>query len=167
MVTWTVEERYGGVVEFWSVRLALARIRRFGFPRHEWPDRLQELVLEIMAFKFDPAKANGASKTTAVCGLINKRLVSAWRATQRYERRIARLRPEECYSDQAGLRLDVRTALANLPPRERSVGEGICRGQSVSEIARALGCGRATVRRLRENIRQRFMALRLDAWVLS
>jgi DNA-binding NarL/FixJ family response regulator len=165
MATRTVTKDYGGVVEPSAVRLALARIRRFGFPRHEWPDLLQKLALEISGFAFDPAKANGATELTAICCLVDRRLISALRAKRRYQKRIGKVRPEDAYEEQPGLRLDVREALAGLSPREQAVCEGLSRGDTISEIAKALECGRATIRRLIEKIRQRFTALGLDGWV--
>jgi len=160
-----VANDYTGVVEPRVVHLALGRMRQFGIPRHEWDDVLQEVAIRIAVFHFDPAKANGASRSTAACGVITKYLLSAKRSEERYCRCLERVRPEETYEDLTPLRLGVRSAVARLSPREQAVALQLMRGASISHIAETLRCDRSTVRRLIAGIRRQFQAQDLQGWV--
>lgn len=158
--------RYDGVVEAWKVTLIRSRARRFGIPRHEWPDIEQEIVLEVMAFRFDAAKAKGAQEATALTALIDNRL-------KMYLRRAnARSRAEERNAVFAAARgavgvpvdetgaasaaLDVRRAVAAISPAEQAVCTALSRGASVRQIAAVRGCSRARVQRTVLDIRRHF-----------
>ncbi len=57
---------YDGLVERWIVDLIAARARRMGFRTGEIPDIQQQIILEVMAFRFDADKSNGAKESTAL-----------------------------------------------------------------------------------------------------
>ena len=160
-----VANDYRGVVDLRVVHVALGRLRRFGIPRHEWADVLQEVVIRAAGFRFDPAKANGASRSTAACGVITKYLLSYMRSEERRCRRLDHVRPDEVYEDRTSLRLDVRSAVARLSPREQVVCCHLMLGESIRLISETLGCDRSTVRRLIAGIRRQFHALDLRGWV--
>lgn len=155
---------YGKEIEPWKIKLALSRIRRFGFPKHEWNDLLQELVMEILQFRYEPQRSNGAKESTALCALINNQLSTIRRAKEREWNKLAeyaaRLRASApSYVDRTALRLDVREVLGTLTPRQRSVCAGLSQGDSIRQIARSLDCAWHTVKRAFEAIRERFQAM--------
>lgn len=159
---------YDGCIEQWKINLALSRIRAFDFPKDQWPDLLQRLVLAMSQFQFDPN--NGAKESTALYTLINHQLNSVRRAQMREEQRLARHRActvirSIAQEDRIDLRLDVRLAVAALPALQRSVCIGLLQGDTVNQIAANLGCTWHAVRRVVARIRARFAALGLDAWV--
>lgn len=169
---------YEGCVEPWKFDLALARIRAFRLPKDRWEDSLQQLAVAIVGFRYTPNRANGAKESTALCTLINNQLRFQRRAEQREQARLTRHRdglgltpanadrhPLLTYEDDVPLRLDVRLATANLPPRQQAVCEGLSRGDSVRQIADALGCSWHAVRRLIAGIRAHFKQIGLDGWV--
>ena len=163
---------YGGVIECWKVELALRRIRRFGFPRHEWNDALQELVMEILCFNYDSDRANGATEATVLCSLINNQLMTMQRAKERRRRKLeehmARLRDEDfsCL-DKTPLCLDVQEAASTLTPYERHICAGLRQGDSVRQIARNLGSTWHAVKGAILGIRARFQAMGLEGWVVK
>jgi len=160
-----VANDYTNVVKPQVVHLALDCMRQFGIPRHEWADVLQELAIRVTAFRFDPAKSNGASPSTAAGGIVKKYLLASRRAEERYRRRLERVRLDETFEAPTGLRLDVRSALGCLSPRERDVCLGLMRGETIGHIAEMLDCDRSTVRRIIAGVRRQFHAQDLQGWV--
>ena len=162
----TMENRYDGVVGPEVVKHAVKKMRQMGFPRDEWEDLLQELAIEVLAFRFQEGKSNGATRTTALCAMVNNRLISLWRSRQRYLRRLELLEPDEsCDAPPMGLAADVRDALAAMTPKERQVCRGLVEDVSISQMARLMRCHRATVRRLINGVRHAFRRLGLNGWV--
>ncbi len=160
---------YDGLVEPWKVELIISRAKCMGFRRDEIDDVQQELILDVMNFRYDVAKSNGATETTALIALIDNRLKKLVRAQSRYRARIDQLREEAEHSyepmtaDERAI--DMRDAIAALPPRERDVCRALADGCSRHEIARQLGCGWHTVDRLIRRIRDHFQKIGLDGWV--
>ena len=155
---------YADLVEPWKVRLIVERAKRFKIPPQQWPDIQQEIILDIMDFRFDPAKSNGAKLSTLLTAVIDNRLKMILRANSRNQNRNGEPR-SNVFEDTTALELDVRQALASLPPRQKAVCLRLSRGESISRIAQTLGCGRATVRRLRDRLRDQFTDMGLDGWV--
>ena len=160
---------YDGVLDEWKLDLARRRLRRFGFSESEQRDVLQELVLKIKRFRFDPAKRNGSSESTALRCVIDRHLLSRLRTRRRHQKKVRRYgrlasRETDVNGSAVLLRLDVRNALETLPPRQRAVCEGIARGDTKTQIAADLGCSTQTVRRLLKHIRERFQVMGLDGW---
>ncbi|GJQ27334.1 MAG: hypothetical protein HBSAPP02_23660 [Phycisphaerae bacterium] len=159
---------YDGCIEQWKINLALSRIRAFGFSRDQWPDLLQCLALAISKVRFDPTK--GAKESTVLYVVINNHLISVRRAQAREDRRVTRHR--SCADIRSisqlsplDLQLDVRLAVAELPPLERSVCVGLMQGSTIRQIASDLGFTWNAVRRLVANVRARFAQLGLDGQV--
>ena len=160
---------YEGKVPQWKVNLTLGRIRAFGFPKDEWQDVLQDVVVDIMKFRFDAARANGAKESTALCAVVNNRLMSIMRGRERSRDRTRRHAAAVpfLYEDRTELQLDVRSVVASLAPFEQTVCAGLARGDSRHQIALALGCGWYKVDRAVEAIRARFEELGLEDWLCA
>lgn len=170
---------YGPEVERWKVRLIVDRARRFGFAADELADVQQEVILDVMAFRFDQTRSNGATEATALRAVIDRRLKAIRRAKARYERRVEHLKsalgasegephqgqPVSRPRDSASLAVDVRDALAMLSPEDRSLCLGLAEGKTIRQIAAERRCSWSKVQRQVERIRRRFQALGLDGWV--
>ena len=164
---------YGELIENWKAALIVSRAIRIGFRRHDLEDVQQQIVVAILDFEFDPAKSNGASEATAITALIDKQLKAIQRARARYSKRVVEHTDEsrekasmslaDRYSaGQVAQSLDVREAVADLPPPEQQICTALADGLSVNEIARALGVGWHTIRRQVCGIRGYFEFLGLD-----
>ena len=162
---------YDGLIEPWEIGLALSRIVELGFPRHQWNDLLQELVVEMLGFRHDP---EGAKESTALYAVVSNRLASSMRAGCRDGGRSTSLEallaagddetpqsPTFRFEDKGPMRLDVQEAIESL----EGCLPGPLRGETVWQIARRLGCGWHTVNRALARIRGRFRRLGLDGWL--
>ena len=158
-----------GFAEPWQAELALARVRRFGFPEHEWPDLLQELALKVGKFAFDKAKSNGAKQSTVLRTVIDRHLATRNRSKRRAEHSARKFRRcvlhQGVCEDPVELRTDVRQLVGTLTPKQQAVCEGFGSGRSLAEIAAQLGCGIASVRRAKARIRKRFGEAGLQGWL--
>jgi len=160
---------YEGQVPQWKVNLALGRIRAFGFPRDQWQDVLQEVVIDILKFRFDTTRSNGAKESTALCAVVNNRLKSIMRNGERSRERTRQYAAATSllYEDRTELQLDVRSVVASLAPFEQTVCAGLARGDSRHQIALALGCGWYKVDRAVVAVRARFEELGLEDWLCA
>lgn len=161
---------YDGIVDAWKVDLIVARARRMGFRRDEIDDAQQGMILDVVSFRYDAAKSNGAQESTALQSVIDNHLKKMCRTTARYRARVDRLREEpipECVFPDSARVIDVRSAVATLPEREREVCRALGEGYSKQEIARLLHCGWHTVDRLVRRIREHFETLGLDAYLAA
>jgi len=171
--------RYDGYVSQWKVNLALSRIKAFSFPPDQWPDLLQDLMLAVADFNFQPELSNGLTESQILYGLINNRLRSVHRAQQRDQQQMQRyykhlgLNPENpqedhprfTTEDHPEIKLDIQAAIATLPPREQQVCQKLMNGLSAREIAKELGVGRASIETSIQRIRKAFTDLELQAWL--
>lgn len=159
---------YEGIIEPWKVKLIISRAKRCGFKPHEYPDALQEAVLVVLEFKYDPNHAAGASECTALVPIIDNRLRNMKRAATRYRQRLDRLSQQitEFSTEEIDPRvIDVASAVADLSPRQQQVCRGLADGLSIAQLARQMGCGWHTVQRIIDGLRQRFEDLGLKGWV--
>jgi len=159
---------YDGVLEKWKVNLILHRAKRHGFRPHEIPDVLQEAVLVVLEFEYDPNHANGATERTALTTIIDNCLRKIKRSGARYRMHLERLGQDasEYSRDEVDLRaVDVAAAMADLSAREQAVCRGLADGMSKAQIAKQMGCGWHTVERIIRRLRQRFEQLGLEGWV--
>jgi RNA polymerase sigma factor (sigma-70 family) len=158
-----------GFAEPWQAELALARVRRFGFPEHEWPDLLQELAMKVGEFTFDTAKSNGAKQSTVIRTVIDRHLATRNRSKRRAEHSARKFRRcvlhQGMCEDPVELRTDVRQLVGTLTPKQQAVCEGFGSGRSLAEIAAQLGCSIASVRRAKARIRKRFGEAGLQGWL--
>lgn len=151
---------YDGLVEPWKVDLIIARAKCMGFRCDEIDDVQQELILDVVSFRYETAKSNGASETTALIALIDNRLKKLVRAQARYRAHVDQFRQEadRSYEPVTGdeRAIDVNSVVASLAEREREVCRALGFGLTRNEIAKSLGCGWYTVDRIVGRIRQRF-----------
>lgn len=157
---------YDGVVEPWKVELIVSRAKRLGFRRHDLEDVQQELILDVMSFRYDRAKSNGATETTALTALIDNRLKKLIRSEARYRAHLEQFMKDSERANEPARddrpAVDVWNAVQALTPRERTVCHALARGRSKHAVARMLGCGWHTVDRLVRRIREHFRELGLE-----
>jgi len=135
------------------------------------------IVLDILSFRFDEAKSNGACERTALTSLIDRRLMTILRTKKRYEKHVEPM-PATTRDDgdgesepftepieQESLAMDVRDAIAALPAEEQAVCTALADGESIAEIARRLGRNWHAANKLVARVRQHFEVLGLDAWI--
>jgi DNA-directed RNA polymerase specialized sigma24 family protein len=159
---------YDGIIEKWKVNLIIHRAKRCGFRPHEIPDALQEAVLVVLEFEYDPEHAEGATERTALVPVIDNRLRKMKRAATRYRMHLERLGEDatEFSRDEVDPRaMDVASAIGDLSPRDREVCQGLADGLSIAQLAKQMGCGWHTVARVIRRLRQRFEDIGLEGWV--
>ncbi len=54
--------KYDGIIDQWKVDLIIHRAKLLGFRQHEIPDALQEIVLVVIKFEYDPNKPTAPPK---------------------------------------------------------------------------------------------------------
>jgi RNA polymerase sigma factor (sigma-70 family) len=165
-----LKNSYQGAIADWQVRLIAARARKFGFRGPDLEDAEQQIALELLAFRFDEARSNGATPATAVTSLIDRQLRKMRRSEERFRDRNERiaLREEPCCDDlrDSQLTLDVQAAIAALPPFSRKVCSLRQRGLSIREMAQQLGTHWHRVRDEVQRIREHFSRLGLHGWIV-
>lgn len=158
---------YDGLVESWKVDLIISRAKRLGFRCDEMEDVQQELILDLMNFRYDAEKSNGAMETTALIALIDNRLKKLRRSETRYRAHLEQLKMERKQAnisapDESWVN-EVRDFVETFPMRERTVCHALSLGYSKHEIARMLNCGWHTIDRIVARIRQWFEERGFDA----
>jgi RNA polymerase sigma factor (sigma-70 family) len=170
---------YVGVVEQEVPRLVVSRARRLRIGRDEIDDLQQQIVPKLSEFQYDASRSNGASRTTAMTGLIDRQIKAYLRAKYRYQKRLERLQVMSGASgysrpvwphhvtqpEPVDLRMDLAAAMATLSARDRRICQGLADGLTVKVIAQQLGCGRDTISRAIVRIRAAFTAAGLRAWI--
>ncbi len=160
--------KYDGVLEQWKVDLITHRAKLLGFRPHELPDALQETVLVVLEFKYEPNHANGATERTALTTVIDCRLRKLKRSAIRYGAHVERFghSTTEFSRDEVDAgRMDIADAVADLTEREQAVCRCLADGRSKADAARELGWGWHTVDRIASQLRTRFEELGLDWWM--
>lgn len=147
-----------------KLELVRSRAVRFGLKRHDLEDAVQDVILDLLEFTPDPDKANGASESTILVTVIDRRLIKWLRAQKRYQDTLERcgaMLPageEPMASDNTEAQdaaIDVTALLADLPEFEQQVGRLLSDGDSAYSIARELGVGRRAVETAMAVIRER------------
>jgi len=159
---------YDGLVEQWKVDLIVGRAKCMGFRNDEIPDIQQEIILDVLEFRYDPTKSNGAKERTALQTLIDNRLRHIRRTTMREKAKVERIRDQirqSCDDAEQQCALDVHDAVAALSPREQVVCRALAEGRSKHEIAKQMGWGWHTVDRLVRRIRDHFEKVGLVGWI--
>ncbi len=166
--------RYPAVLTNWQNNLIIARAKRMGLRGHEVLEAQQEIALHVAAFQHQPERSNGASEATALTAVIDRRLKMLRRAGARYQRRqqrahLLRVRPSDHRQDldRHLLAVDVRDAIAGLPPTEQLVCQLLGQGATIASIARTLCCSWHSAQRIIENIRTQFRGKGLDGWIID
>ena len=160
---------YEGVAEVWKIELAILRAKRVGLRRHDLEDAMQELMMEVVRFCYDPAKARGMTEQQALCGLLDRRLIDILRARRRHFRTEDPVTPLEEHCDPHPKDLervvDVRLALNRLGRLDRRICDLFCAGHGVIETAEALGVSSWQVRSRLDELRVLFRRLALDEYL--
>jgi len=147
---------YDGVVEAWKVELALRRAKRKGFRRHDLEDAMQMLVLVMLDFKYDPARANGLSEKQALSGLIDRRLIDAVRNNRRHDCQVSDENIDKKVDPRSNsheIRAELSEAITKFDSVDRTIYEGLGNGLTIQELAEQMNCGWHTIMRRVENIR--------------
>ncbi len=164
----------------WKTDLIQIRARRLGFQTHELEEIQQDLLPNVVDFRFDPSKANGGTERTALTKIIDNQLIKIVRSRGRYQKMVNTVAEQTqhdkaCREDLAeatGItewdrQHDVADCLQRLDDNDRLVCEALADGEAVSQIARRLGLSWSAMESVIARIRQRFTAMGLDAWVRS
>jgi DNA-binding NarL/FixJ family response regulator len=127
----------------------------------------QEVILEVIGFRFDPSK--GAAECTPLTALIDHRLKAIRRKAKRYAARITSAgdtmtltEGRLLYEDSTAIRLDVMAAMSRLTRDEIAICLRLIEGQSVRQIARRLHRGWHSINRIVAGIRKHFRLMGLD-----
>lgn len=151
---------YDGLVEPWKIELIVNRAKQMGFRGSDLDDIQQDIIQDLMCFRFDPAKSNGASESTVLIAVIDHYLTDKLRSDSRRRVCLDRLASEikQSYDPTQDERriLDMQRVIETLPPRERDICNLLAQGCSIHEIAKMRVWGWHTVERLIGNIRERF-----------
>jgi RNA polymerase sigma factor (sigma-70 family) len=147
--------------------LIRSRAVRFKIKRHDLEDAVQEVIMDLLEFTPDPEKANGASESTILVTVIDRRLNKWLRAQKRYQDMVERcgamLPSDEELTTESDIEtsdvgIDVSALLADLPEFEQQVGQLLSEGENATSIARELGVKRPVVCEAIQFIRERFQA---------
>lgn len=143
--------------------LIRSRAVRFGIRRHDLEDAIQDVILDLLEFTPDPDKTNGASESTILIAVIDRRLMEWLRTRSRYQDMVERcgaMLPSEeelltnsCI-DESDSAMDVANVLAILSEFEQRVAQMLAEGHSPYAIADELGVGRRAVNAAVEVIRE-------------
>lgn len=153
---------YGNLLPAEKLELIHQRALLKGVRRQDLDDLLQLAVMEVLAFKFEPAKANGATETTALIAVIDNCINFFWRKAARYRNRVKRFDEEEPGNviepnydpaPQALLADTLEAAVAMLPAREREICELLGKGFKRHEVEARLNLTRWEYRHSEQIIR--------------
>ena len=157
---------YAGVIEDWKFDLMVARARRMGFRGDDLEDALQNLAMEVIAFRYDPERARGRKESTVLTELFDFRLRDMRRKQQRDTKRDDLVAKEQRRNDTdfaAAERISSKAEISilseTLAPFDQKVLEQLLDGKSISDIAAKLDCrwhtARDSVKRIEEKLRQK------------
>ncbi|WP_437226074.1 sigma-70 family RNA polymerase sigma factor [Planctomicrobium sp. SH661] len=156
--------------------LIRSRAVRFGLKRHDLEDAVQDVTIDLLEFTPDPEKMNGASESTVLIAVIDRRLMEWLRTQKRYQDLVDRcgamLPSDDVLLSESSIEasdtaLDVATVLAGLPEFERQVGQMLSEGHNATSIARELGVKRPFVCEAMTAIRERFTSAGLGGEELA
>lgn len=153
--------------------LVKCRARIMGFRRHDLEDAVQEVMLSVLEFEYDPEQPDGGAETTALTTVIDRKLVSLKRVNRRHAR-IAQWATDELAAKCQGLedgpsseddranhcltKEEVACIIAKMDDDMQQVCQLLMDGQTTNAIAAQLGMGWERVVRLVSLIRERFAA---------
>jgi len=151
--------RYEGAMDAWKEELLVKRAKRFRLSGPDLEDALQDTAMEMLAFRFDPAKDAGGGERAALTSVIDNRLKMFIRDKAKYktlvERHSLELR-KDAYEENLDLRKMILEAKATLSAFDIQVCEGLESGMSLSQIGEEADCAWSTVRKAVQRIRAAF-----------
>lgn len=148
-----------------KLQLIRSRAVQLGIRRHDLEDAIQEAMLELLEFSPDPEKTNGASESTILTKVIDRRLFKWLRDRNHHQEIVERswlMMPseEELLTDSrvegSDTEMDVATLVSELPEFEQRVARMLSEGHTATSIARELGVDRRITNAAVECIRARF-----------
>ena len=168
------DNSYGNLLKPWQVKLIAKRARRFGFRDDELPDLEQRIVPKLICAQFH--KNGSAGATTFSIRIIDRQLSSVLRDRKRSVRRInAEALPLEIASENSlaivdgiehlCLKMDLQDALIRLTSEERYICISLQRGDSQTDIARALRKSSPTIYEKTKSMALKFRLWGLDAYL--
>lgn len=134
--------------------LIRSRAVRLGLRRHDLEDAVQDVMLDLLEFSPDPEKTNGASESTILVAVIDRRLMEGLRTRNRYQDMVERCgamlpSEDELLVDgefgSCDLAMDVDTILSQLSDFEQRVGRMLMAGHTITSITREFKVGRQCV----------------------
>ena len=158
----------------WKLDLARRRARRLGFRGHDLDDAVQEIIVAVLEFEYDPALSNGASQSTVLTAVIDRQLKGLLRAKRRRDRRqevvleeLGRARGTSTNGDvdEPFLGEDVAQAVEQLPAHLQAICSGLANGESMTALAQRLGYNWYTLQRHVDEIREHFQKHGMDGWL--
>ena len=156
--------------------LIRSRAVRFGIKRHDLEDAVQDVIIDLLEFTPDPDKTNGATESTVLIAVIDRRLMEWLRTQKRYQGMLERcgaMLPsgdELAYDssvEASDTMMDVASLLAELPEFEQQVGQLLTEGHNATSIARKLRVKRPAVCEAMNVIRERFTSAGLGGEELA
>ena len=144
--------QYSGALEFWQIRLAFGRIKRFKLPPHTWDDVMQDLAIILWTFEFDPDKAGETKVETILTRMMDNHIRMLRRCYARHQTMLERLeemlkmtQPEPPIPDDLAAYSELHETIASLPEFQREVCKALMHGDSIQAIADDTGRARGTI----------------------
>jgi hypothetical protein len=163
--------QYHGVIAQWKVNLIIDRARMAGFRSHEMDDILQDLILVLLDYTYDPNHHTGAEERTALTTVIDYQLTKRKRAEKRYAGRLERYAPQVRQFSTEEVTDCLSTELAgiwnDLSARQRHICLELAKGYTRARIAQDMACGWHTVDMVIAELHRKFTAWDLDCEVLA
>lgn len=166
---------YNGLIEDWKLELIIDRAKRFGIPKHDWPDVQQSAVLDILKFEYDAGKNNTAKENTILTAIIDHKIISLIRKESLHQKTFEEYLERKgywntdqecfCYAVQYGFREDLQHALMQLDDQQRFVCLGLIDGLSMRKIAQKLKCRQSAIKQIIDSIRDIFEQLGVNEWL--
>ena len=173
-----LEDQYAQALDKWKIRVVARRASRFGLSAQDTEDLLQEIIPELAALKYDPAKANGKTEISIVTTLVDNRIKDALRKESsrqqmldefREHRGVAAMTEEDLppvlqqeanYGDVAA----VHEVLEALSGDEAKIADFLLRGWNPSDIADELNWNWHRVKRVIIKLRAKFEQMGFSEW---
>lgn len=161
------ENQYEGVVSTNVVKMIRRITEKLGISQDDQSDAEQTVILEVLQFEFDPEKSNGGSEETVLYSLALNTLKSFVRAKARHAQKLENysvffpIDPDsgEYIPPQEGtkfLDIDVRIALAQLPPAKQELCHRLMNGEQRKDICEKYGLSKRALSEVIDEIREAF-----------
>ncbi len=173
----TLEElvrNYKGCCELWKIKLAASSIVELGIPPQDWEDLMQEMMLWVASFRYNP-QVHAASESTVLGTRIRSRIQNRKRAFGRrvqFDRRYHNLSHPLTYtvdmlyligeSPRHTLCRAVLAAVAQLKNSLRRICWMLMNGMTLRAIARKLEVRFSEVFCRMQQIRRQFVDMGLE-----
>lgn len=158
-------KNYAGIVEPRKVAVVLARAKKLGLPEHLFEDITQRMSLDVLEFKYDSKKSNGASEITAIAAVAKHKVIDMLRRMEFekvfWERQTQTVVLERDEIKPLQMKMDILSAFTVLPPVEQEICLKLAAGQTINSITHAQGWKWEKTHQVVLGIRKRFTDLGL------